>query len=133
MSVIAQVYPTTGLGGSLGGGKDSGFGPFANIGGEPVQVIKDISTLISNLLAFITIIGGLWFGFQLILGAFQWITSGGDKAGLESARNRMIHAFFGMVLVAGSLALIALIGVFFQLDILLTDPEKISKLISPPK
>lgn len=110
------------------GGSGDGLGPFANINlGSPVETIKSIATLISNLVAFITIIAGLWFGFQFIMGAFAWLTSGGDKAGLESARNRMIHAFIGLLMVVAALAIVGIMGTFFGLDILLKEPDKIIK------
>lgn len=118
---------STDLGGSLGGssgnGGNGGFGLFNIVGNSPEAVIKNISGMISNLVAFITILAGLWFGFQLILGAIQWITSGGDKHGLESARNRMLHALVGLIIVVMALSIVGFIGKIFGLDILLTNPS----------
>ena len=37
--------------------------------------------------------------FYLILGGFQWITSGGDKAGTEAAREKITAAFIGLAIV----------------------------------
>ncbi len=120
--------PTTSLGPIGGGG---GFGPFNIIGPDAVATIRNISTLLSNLVGFITILSGLWFGFQFIMGALQWLSSGGEKAGLEGARNRMIHAFIGLIMVAGALAIIAVMATVFSLDILLTNPEKIACQLNP--
>lgn len=35
----------------------------------------------------------------LILGGIKWITSGGDKAGVEGARNQIIAAIIGLIIV----------------------------------
>ena len=63
------------------------------------------------LLAFITAF------LYLITGAMHWITSGGDKTKLEEARNRIIHAIVGIVVVASSWAIIALVGQFIGMDL----------------
>lgn len=63
------------------------------------------------LLAFITAF------LYLITGAMHWITSGGDKTKLEEARNRIIHSIVGVIVVASSWAIIALIGQFIGLDL----------------
>lgn len=120
MSVIAQ-NPTQSLG-RIGSGGGVGFLADFNID-NAVETIKSIATLISNLVAFITIIAGLWFGFQFVMGALAWLTSGGDKNGLEGARNRMIHAFIGLLMVVAALAIVGIMGTFFGLDILLRKPD----------
>ncbi len=35
----------------------------------------------------------------LILGGMKWITSGGDKSGVEGARNQIIAAIIGLIIV----------------------------------
>jgi hypothetical protein len=37
--------------------------------------------------------------FFLIWGGIKWITSGGDKAGVETARNQIIAAIIGLIIV----------------------------------
>lgn len=109
------------------GGDGKGLGPFTDVS----NAIAKVATLISNLLAFFTILAGLWFIFQFVVGAYQWLSSGGDKAHLESARNRLAHAFIGLIIVVAAWAIIAVVGVFLGLDILLTKPAKITCLINP--
>ena len=48
----------------------------------------------------------------LITGGFHWITSGGDKANLENARNRIIHSIVGIIVVAITWAIMGLVGEF---------------------
>jgi hypothetical protein len=46
----------------------------------------------------------------LVLGGISWITSGGDKAGVEAARNKIINAIIGLIVVASTWALFQLVG-----------------------
>ncbi len=48
--------------------------------------ITDIGKLISALVGTVLIIASLLAFLYLILGGIKWITSGGDKAGMEEAR-----------------------------------------------
>ena len=128
MSLLAQQR-TQPLG-QIGNDASGAMGPFSNIGANATETIKNVSTLLSNLVGFFTILAGLWFGFQLVLGAFGWITSGGDKHGLETARNGMVHALIGLIVTVFSLAIIGIIGKVFGLDILLTDPQAVCKQIT---
>lgn len=45
----------------------------------------------------------------LITGGLQWISSGGDKAKLETARNRIINAIVGLVIIASVWAIASLV------------------------
>lgn len=47
--------------------------------------------------------------FFLIWGGIKWITSGGDKAQLETARNTMVAAAIGLILVFLSFLILNLI------------------------
>ncbi len=62
------------------------------------------------------IIGALLLLVYLILGAIAWITSGGDKGKVEAARNKIIQAGIGFVL------LVAVWGIYiFALNVLGVD------------
>ena len=61
-------------------------------------------TIIGNL---ISAIGGLFFIFAfcltflyLLTGGLSWLTSGGDKSKLETARDKITNALVGLVIVA---------------------------------
>lgn len=72
----------------------------------PAMLGNFISKLIGVLLVFATI----FTLFQLLQGALEWISSGGDKTGLDNARNRITNALIGLVIVfaAWSLYLVIL-------------------------
>jgi len=48
-----------------------------------------------NIILIVTVIIALAF---LIFGGIKWITSGGDKAGVEAARNMIVAALVGLVI-----------------------------------
>src|SRR3989338_781018 len=62
---------------------------------------KFVSGFISLLLMAATILAFV----NLLLGAFNWISSGGDKGKLETAQQKILHAVMGLVLVFASWAI----------------------------
>ncbi|MBI3380213.1 hypothetical protein HY029_05660 [Candidatus Gottesmanbacteria bacterium] len=63
----------------------------------------DAPTVFGNIIAVIVgtmlIIATLLALFQLLQGGFEWITSGGDKTGLENAQHRITNALVGLLIV----------------------------------
>ena len=53
----------------------------------------------------------------LILGGFQWLTSGGDKGKTEQARNKITSALIGLLIVLASWAIYNLILQFFGINL----------------
>jgi len=66
-------------------------------------------------------IGVLVFFFIMIMGAIQWITSGGDKAAVEGARGKITNAIVGVVILLSLFALLKVIEDFFGINILALD------------
>lgn len=96
--------------GTIGGG--AGLGPFAN-GGDGVT---GIAKIISSAVGILTVAAGVWFLFNIIIAGFSWISAGGDKAKLTSAREKITNALIGLVVVVASWAILALAGAFFGID-----------------
>jgi hypothetical protein len=72
-----------------------------------------------------TVAAGIWLMFQILIAGINWLSSGGDKGKIESARNRLTNALIGIVIVAAGWAILALAGKFLNWDILITDPGAI--------
>jgi len=86
---------------------------------QPSNVkIGDIGKLISALVGLLLILAALMAFFFLILGGIQWITSGGDKAGMESARNKITHAIVGLIIVGAAWAVMILVQNFLGIQII---------------
>ena len=80
--------------------------------------ITNIGLVISSVFSLLLIVAGLLAFFFLILGGIQWITSGGDKGGLEAARNKIIHAIVGLIVVFSAWAITLLLQNFLGISIL---------------
>ena len=76
------------------------------------------SSIISGAVRLGLVAGVLIFFFIFVMGAIQWMTSGGDKAAVESARGKVINAIVGLVLLFLLFVILRLIGQFFGLDVL---------------
>ena len=87
-----------------------------NLGGR--VSFTNIGTLLGNIIIAAMVIAGLMVFFYLIMGGIQYITSGGDKAQAEAARDRITYALIGLVIVVGSFAIVKLIEAFFGINII---------------
>lgn len=96
-----------------GGFKVPGFGS-----GDPQDAGTIFNKFISSTIGLLTVIAGIWFIFQFIIGAIGILTSGGDKASLASAKSKITYGIIGLVIVIVSIFIIDLIGRLLGLDIL---------------
>jgi len=93
--------------------------PSANLGiGNDRVSFSNFGELLGNIVIAAMVIAGLMVFFYLIMGGIQYITSGGDKAQAEAARDRITYALIGLVIVVGSFAIIKLIEAFFGINII---------------
>lgn len=71
-----------------------------------------ISKFLSNLIQLIYIFAAIALLFMLLWGAFDWITSEGDKEKVKSAQNKIINAFVGIMLFAVAFAILRVLSAF---------------------
>lgn len=83
--------------------------------------IDNLGTLISSAVSAMLIIAAILAFIYLVLGGIQWITSGGDKAGMEGARNKITHAIVGLIVVAAAYAIMILVSNFLGISFLGTN------------
>lgn len=86
--------------------------------GQGKSGVEFFQQFIPNLITLGFVIGALVFLFVLIIGAIQWMTSGGDKAGIEAARGKIANAIVGIVILFALFVVLQLVGDFFGIDIL---------------
>jgi hypothetical protein len=89
----------------------SGTDQFAGLGNLTVPGI------ISGAIRLAVVVAAIVFFFILVIGGIRWIASGGDKAQTEAARNQITAALVGLVIVFAAWAIVALINVFFHVNI----------------
>lgn len=83
----------------------------------PERGFRTLGNFISNAVTLVIAFGAIMVLFMLIWGAFEWITSGGDKENVAKARNRILNALIGLAVLAVVFALARFIGLFTGLDI----------------
>jgi len=76
------------------------------------------SDFLQVIFTAIITIGAIAVFFFFILGGLEWILAGGEKSKIESARNKIMGAIMGFVVLASSLAVFGLIQTVFHLNIL---------------
>lgn len=95
--------------------------PIQNIFGKiqapiPIQQLgfgaTGISTFLSNLVSLIYSLAIVVLIFMVLWGAWDWMTSEGDKEKLESAKRKLVNAFIGIILFAVAFAAIKILGTF---------------------
>lgn len=59
-----------------------------------------VSSLIEDAINIFSIIVGIVAVIMIIVGGFKYITSGGDSGNIQSAKNTIIYAVIGLVIVA---------------------------------
>lgn len=87
-------------------------------GTQNIFNITNIGELVSATVGTLLIISALLAFVYLILGGIQWITSGGDKAGMEAARNKITHAIVGLIIVGAAWAIMILVQNFLGISII---------------
>lgn len=84
----------------------------------PNYKILEFGKLIQAAVGTLLILAALLAFFYLILGGIQWITSGGDKSGMEAARNKITHAIVGLIIVGAAWAIMILVQNFLGTTII---------------
>lgn len=80
-----------------------------------------IQKLLTSIIGIFFAAGFIIFVFMLLIGAIQWIASGGDKTALEGARGKISSALIGLVILISVFAIIKLVENFFGINILSID------------
>lgn len=113
--------------GKIGG---SGLGPFGESAGDG---LTGITNIVSSVIGVMTVAAGIWFLFQFVIGGFNWINSGGDKAKLQTSRDKLTNAFIGLIIVVAGWAILALAGTFFNVDFTISNPGGVLEQLNPNK
>jgi len=77
--------------------------------------ITNVGTMVSAIVKLALGVGTILTLAYLIWGGIDWITSSGDKAQYEEARNKITHAVIGLTILACSWAIWQLLLKFFGL------------------
>lgn len=81
-----------------------------------ITPIASIGRLIEIGADAVLLVGTLALLVMLLMGAFYWITAGGEKGKIEEARNRMTQAIIGIIVLASVFAVYRVILNFIGLQ-----------------
>lgn len=122
-SALAQGIKNPALTGELGG--NAGFGVE---GVESGYVFAKYFVTIWNSL---NAIGALLVIFYFIWAAFEWLTSAGEKGKLEAARNKMINAVIGLIILVSLYTIIGVVSdLFFGTEFNILNPQFIDNSVT---
>jgi len=87
-------------------GMMEGMAPFQKAAGVST---KNLPTVIGGIVKVVISLLGLVAAIIIILGGFQWMTSGGNEEKIAGAKKLMINGLIGMVLVVLAYAIASFI------------------------
>jgi hypothetical protein len=117
-SSSTNVFQWGGWGNISGGVTLGDFSKILGIGAvknTPTATWEKILSTAISLLFFASFVIALAF---LILGGFNWLTSGGDKQKLANARQHVLFAIIGLVIVFVATLVIRILGSFLGTNLL---------------
>ena len=79
--------------------------------------VSSVVQFIFNILVAIGIVAALAY---LLYGGVRWITSAGDKAAVENARNHIVAAIVGLLILVLSFVIVSIVLTILGLDALPT-------------
>ncbi len=86
-------------------------------GGNALAGAK-IASLLAAFIRVMVIVGGLGFILYFILGSIKWIMSGGDKGKVEEAKQEILNALTGLVVLLAFFAITAFLKEVLKIDLL---------------
>ena len=106
-------------GGKPLGGTITGFENAYNpTGDDPSAYLSSVELIISNVLTILTVIAGISFVLYFLLGGLSWITAGGDKQKVETAKSMMTNGAIGLIIIVVSYSVVWIVGQAIGVDIL---------------
>jgi hypothetical protein len=73
---------------------------------------------LTNLITVAISIGGLYFFVMLIMGAYSFMTAGGDKDGVQKANAKIRNALVGIALLLSVYTIMWIVSTLFNIPML---------------
>jgi hypothetical protein len=97
---VSNVSAQTDLHNNVCGGANLNLTPSGEDGCTQDSHANPLTNLISQIIEVFSVIVGIVAVIMIIWGGFKFITSGGDSGNVTSARNTILYALIGLVIVA---------------------------------
>jgi len=76
---------------------------------NPVTATTQLEKYITTIIGVMTIVGILWFIFQVIIAGYALISSNGDPKKMEKAQQQLMQSILGVIVVIASTIIVGLI------------------------
>jgi type IV secretion system pilin len=113
----SSVLATGNLGSFEGLGEFTNFEKGDSIAGEDGAAVV-IERILSAVIGFLTILGGLWFLIQMLVAGLSWAGAGGDAQKVEEAKKKMTNGAIGLIIMVAAYSITYIIGMILGFDIL---------------
>ena len=87
------------------------------VGENGVHEIKDLVSIVENIISIAIRLAGVAAFIMLIIGGFKYLTSGGDPKAAESARKTITYAILGLVLIIAAWFILKFLSEFTGVDL----------------
>jgi hypothetical protein len=84
---------------------------------EPPATLSDLEIYFSRFVSVAIEFGGIVLFVMLLIGGFNYLTSGGNPQQAEAAKKTITYAIFGIVLLAMSFLILKLIQEFTGVNV----------------
>jgi hypothetical protein len=105
------------------------YGSFCPEANTMAGAASSTEALITMVVGFLTIVAGLAFLIYFMIGGLSWLTAGGDKGKVETAKQMMTNGAIGMIIVVAAYGIVWIVGELLGIDIL-NPAEMLDTLIS---
>lgn len=90
-----------GIGSSINQGVNSATGDGRSCNASTADGdVNSLQSIAAKIVNFLSVIVGIVAVIMIIVGGFRYITSGGDSGNVSSAKNTLIYAIVGLIIVA---------------------------------
>jgi len=84
---------------------------------DDVVTLKGLECIFSRILNIVVQLAGLAVFIMLLVGGWQFLTSGGEKQAVAKARGTLTYAILGLVLLIASWFIMRFISAFTNVDV----------------
>lgn len=96
----------------------SGIGQYQQADNLIGNTSSSLHQLLSTIITSLSVVASLAFAIYFILGGLKWITAGDKEQSIKEAKEQMVHAALGLIVVVVSYFVIGLVGNILGIDIL---------------
>ena len=88
-----------------------------NVVPNAIRPVNNAITVVRGIVQFILVVAFIAAFVFLLIGGIRWILAGGDEKAVAGARGTITAALIGLVIVLVAYAIIRLVEIFFNVNI----------------